>query len=138
MEQAMQTSPPGSQALLPASVTLAFQRMRHTWKLLSLVGLGMLAAVMVVCAVPLYSLVAMTAGLRTIITSSKQSADIVVSSSSYQFSPARLNRLTGLLDQEAQRHLGPYLLPEQFSLQTSPFTVLAPRANGNLAPTGDL
>jgi hypothetical protein len=44
MERAMQTSPPDSQALLPASVTLAFQRMLHTWKMLSLVGLGMLAA----------------------------------------------------------------------------------------------
>ena len=139
MEQATQTLAPGNgQVVLPASVTLAFQRMRHTWRMLCLVGLGMLASVIVVCAVPLYSQVAMTAGLRTILTSSSQSADIVVSSTSRHFSPDGLSHLTGSLDQEFQQHLGPYLLPEQFSLQTSPFAVMATNATGKLSPTGDL
>ena len=139
MEQATQTLAPGKgQVILPASVTLAFQRMRHTWRMLCLVGLGMLAAVIVVCSVPLYSQVAMTAGLRTILTSSSQSADIVVSSTSHHFSSDDLSHITGSLDQEFQQHLGPYLLPEQFSLQTSPFAVMATNARGKLSPTGDL
>ena len=139
MEQATHAlAPSGSQFVLPASVTLAFQRMRYTWRMLCLVGLGMLASVTVVCAVPLYSQVAMTAGLRTILTSSSQSADIVVSGSSYRFSQNDLDSVTGLLNQEFQRHLGAYLLPEQFSLHTSPFPIMATNPSGSLAPTGDL
>ena len=125
------------QAVLPASVTLAFQRMRQTWRLLMLVGLGMMAAVMVVCAVPLYAQIAMTAGLRTALTSSDQSADIVVRGSAYSLPRTTIETVTSSLNQEFQRKLGPYLLPAQFSFQTSPLNIMAPGTSGRLAVTGD-
>jgi hypothetical protein len=71
-------APASQQGPVPPSVTLALQRVRQTWRLLGLVGLGMLTAVMLVSAVPLYARVAMTASLRTTLASSSQSTDIVV------------------------------------------------------------
>jgi len=139
MEQATRTLvADAGQVLLPASVTLAFQRMRQTWRLLCLVGLGMLASVVVVCSVPLYSQVAMTAGLRTILASGSQSADIDVFGQAYKLSSDSISRPTRVLDHEFQQHLGPYLQPTQFSLSTVPFPIMTTGAHGNLVPTGDL
>lgn len=140
MEQATQALSPGAgQVWLPASVTLAFQRMRKTWRMLSLVGLGMLASVVVVCAVPLYAQVAMTAGLRATLTSGSQTADIVVQGSLYGNSPDAVNGTTSLLNQEFQQHLGSYLLPPQLSVHSSPFTIMVPSGltPGKLIASGD-
>ena len=126
-----------SRTLLPASVTLAFQRVRQTWRMLALVGLGMLASVLVVCAVPLYAQVALTSGLRAVLASSTQSTDIVVRGNAYTVSPEAVNRLSQLIDAEFQHRLGPYLLPGQFSMQTAPLNILVPGANGALTMTGD-
>lgn len=138
MERAMDTFPPGAgRAWVPASVTLAFQRMLQTWRLLSLVGLGMLAAVLVVCCAPLYAQVAMTAGLRTALTASSQSTDIVVRGNAYTLPADGVDQLTRSLDAEFQAHLGAYLLPGQFSLQTPLFNILVPGTGGTLNVTGD-
>lgn len=138
MEQVTHALAPGmGQGFLPASVTLAFQRMRQTWRMLFLVALGMLAAVVVVCAVPLYSQVAMTAGLRSALTASGQSTDIVVRGSTNSISSSTVSTITGSLNQEFQHNLGPYLLPEQFEFQAAPLNIMAPDAHGALAVTGD-
>lgn len=54
----------GTFTLLPAIVRLAWWRFKQMWHVLLFTWLGMLAMVMLVCAVPLFSQVAMTAGLR--------------------------------------------------------------------------
>ncbi|HLZ21246.1 MAG TPA: FtsX-like permease family protein [Ktedonobacterales bacterium] len=51
-------------ARLPAGVTLALWRGRRMWRLLLVAELGVVAAVLLVCAVPLFSQVTMTAGLE--------------------------------------------------------------------------
>ena len=56
-------------ALLPAIVRLAWWRFKQMWHVLLFTWLGMLAMVMLVCAVPLFSQVAMTAGLRNALSS---------------------------------------------------------------------
>lgn len=138
MERVTQTlAPDTNQVLIPASVTLAFQRMRQTWRMLCLAGLGMLASVVVVCAVPLYAQVAMTAGLRASLASNSQSTDIVVRGTAYGLSSDGIKQVTQSLDREFQQNLGPYLLPEQFSLQTSPLNIMVPAVDGHLTVTGD-
>lgn len=66
-------SPPlarqGTPALLPAIVKLAWWRFKRMWHVLLVTWLGMLTMVMLVCAVPLFSQVAMTAGVRNILSS---------------------------------------------------------------------
>lgn len=124
-------------ALLPASVTLALQRVRQTWRMLALVGLGILACVLIVCSAPLYAQVALTAGLQTVLTSGSQSTDIVVRGNAYTLSAASVNQLSLVLDSEFHQRLGPYLLPAQFSIQTASFNIITPGANGARSVTSD-
>src|SRR5229473_7502453 len=56
-------------ALLPAIVKLAWWRLKQMWHVLLVTWLGMLTMVMLVCAVPLFSQVAMTAGVRNALNS---------------------------------------------------------------------
>src|SRR5713101_2845633 len=51
-------------ALLPAIARLAWWRFKRMWLVMLVTWLGMLTMVMLVCAVPLFSRVAMTAGVR--------------------------------------------------------------------------
>src|ERR1051326_5330459 len=103
-------------ARLPGVVTLARWRVRQTWRLLLITGLGMIAAVMLVCAVPLYSDVSQSIGLRGVISTSYQSSDLVVGSVSAVVSKARIDETTSNLNTEFNRKLGPYLKPLEFSL----------------------
>jgi FtsX-like permease family protein len=92
---------------------------RNTWGLLLITGSGFVAAVMLACAIPLYSDVSMTAGLRAALASSPTSADIVVQSFAEQINQQKIEQTTNILDQEFKSKLGPYLSPPQFTIQTS-------------------
>lgn len=131
----------GGWIFVPPTVTLAFQRVRETWGLLLVTGVGMLAAVMLVCTVPLYSKIAMTAGLRAVLTSYSQNADIVVHSVSMQISSPSIDKATTSLNREFQNNLGSYLASSQFSIETRFFPILAlntaPGGASSLKPTGD-
>ncbi len=128
---------PQGKAVVPATVTLALWRLRRTWRLLVITGVGMVAAVMLVCAVPLYSQISMTAGLRGILNASPQNADIVVYSVGEQINTQFLNKVNGELNQGFQQLLGPYLLPEQFSVQTEVYFLAHPAINGKYTDTVD-
>ncbi len=54
----------GTRSTIPSIVTLARWQLRQTWRLLIAIGLGMLLAVVLVCAIPLYVQVSLSAGLR--------------------------------------------------------------------------
>ena len=64
--------------LVTSTATLAFWRVRRMWVMLFVTGLGMVAAVMLVCAVPLYSQVALTAGVRDVLTATPNSATLAI------------------------------------------------------------
>src|SRR5205085_11361774 len=53
-----------SRLLMPSLVTLSFWRLRQARFLLLVTGIGIVAAVMIVCSVPLFSTVTTTAGLH--------------------------------------------------------------------------
>lgn len=138
MERATHLLPTAARgALLPASITLACQQVRQTWRMLTLVGLGLLAAVLVACSAPLYAQVALSSGLQSVLASESQSTDIVVRGNAYRVSAASVERLTQVLGAEFRQHLAPYLLPGQFSLQTAPFNIIAPDASSRLSVTSD-
>ena len=113
---------------LPGIVTLAGWRVHQTWRLLLITGIGILAAVMLVCTVPLYSEVSMSAGLRGVLSTSYQSSDVIVQSISEVISKATIERTAQQLDTDFQNKLGPYLKPVEFSVQVpvSPLFVHAP------------
>ncbi len=116
--------------MLPPMVTLALWRLRRMWRLLIITGLGMVAAVMLVCAVPLYSQVSLTAGLRGILNASPENADIMVYSIAEQVNSSYINKVTNTLNQEFQSDLGSYLSTPQFFMQT-PSAPLAKPAGHN-------
>src|SRR6266566_3531805 len=101
------------------TMMLAVILSRKTWGLLLITGLGFVAAVMLACAVPLYSDVSMTAGLRGALTSSSQNANIVVQSFAEQINQQKIDGTTYALNQEFKGRLGPYLSSPQFTIQTS-------------------
>ncbi|HEY0754542.1 MAG TPA: hypothetical protein VGD98_11305 [Ktedonobacteraceae bacterium] len=111
------------------SVTLAFQRVQQIWRLFCLV----------VSTGPLYARVALTASLRTALTSSSQSADIAVQGQTNEIAPAEgqskevsaaeITQLTSSLKQIFQQNLGSYLHPSLFMLQTAPFPIVFDQNN---------
>jgi putative ABC transport system permease protein len=111
--------PSGGKTLFPPIVTLALIQLRKTLGLLLITGVGFVAAAMLACAVPLYSDIAMTAGLRGALTSSSQGADIVVQSFAEQINQQKIDGTTYALNQEFRSKLGPYLSSPQFTIQTS-------------------
>ncbi len=129
----------GDRTVVPPTVTLALWRLRRTWGLLLVTGLGIVAAVLLVCAVPLYSDTSMTAGLRGILTSSTQNSEIAVHSTSLQIDASIYNGITQQLDNVFQTHLGLYLAPSAFSIETPEYTLLkdvpGPHGSSLLQPT---
>ena len=123
MAHSKKTIDQGRAAALPAAVTLAVWQLRQTWGLLLVTGAGIVAAVMLVCAVPLYSEIAMSAGLRGVLTASAQTTDIVVSSTSKQVAAPIIMKATQSLDHKLQKNLGPYLGTSEFSIETKDLLV---------------
>lgn len=83
---------------------LARWRVRRTWGLLVLTGMGMLAAVTLVCTVPLYSEGAQTAGLRGALSATPQSAELTIQGNGLVLSPTIVNQdsqsLNGIMRQK--------------------------------------
>src|SRR5438105_15961874 len=76
---------------LPGLVTLAGWRVHRTWRLLLITGIGILAAVMLVSAVPLYSEVSMSAALCGVLSTSYRSSAVIVQSISEAISKAPID-----------------------------------------------
>ncbi len=111
----------------PSTLKLARWQLRQTWGLFLVTGVGIVAAVMLVCAVPLYAKVAMSAGLRGVLTSSPQNTELVVRGNSNRISAPLVKQITGHLNQEFSKYLGPYLEAPQFSLETPPYNIFSNR-----------
>src|SRR6185437_10911230 len=62
--------------LAPAFLVLACWRWRQSWRWVLVMGLGVVAAAVIVCAVPLFAQVALTAGARSTLTASPQDAQL--------------------------------------------------------------
>ena len=112
-----------SGAAFPPTFTLALWQLRQTWGLLLVIGAGVVAAVMLVCAVPLYAQVAMSAGLRGVLTLSSQTTDIVISSDSKQIASPIINKATQSLNHKLQKNLRPFLGGAEFSIETKDILV---------------
>ncbi len=126
---------------LPSFITLAWWQVRPTWRLLSIIAIAIILAVAFVCTVPLYSDVAMTAGLRTALTSPTQNSDIAISSNSELLNTDAINTATESLDTTFQRDFGSLISPVHFSIQTSGYSLLTkiirPSGRVQYSPTQD-
>jgi hypothetical protein len=121
--------------LLPPTLTLAWQRTRKTWGLLLIVELGILGAVLLACAVPLYASLTMTAAVRQTLNASAQNADVVVRTLPQLVSAQVVTRTTQTLNKELGQTLGPDLEQVQFSIETQSLPLLVSDRQGRLSPT---
>lgn len=131
-------SPRHGYALVPPALTLAGWRLRHTWRLLLVTGLGMLVAVLLVAAVPLFALVATSAGLRAALVSAPNGTDVSVAVRTTTLTPALQQQVQETLFPVVQREVGAYLAARapQFSLQTAHLPLADVR--GHTADAGDV
>lgn len=88
-------------ALMPPSLTLALWRVKRMWRLLLVAELGTVAAVMLVCAVPLFSQVATAAGLQGALARSQGANELDVH--------IMTNRPSQQLIQQCERQLAPII-----------------------------
>ncbi len=107
----------GGLSRISATVTLALWQLRLTWRLLLVSGAGVVAAVILVCTVPLYSQVAMSAGLRATLNTS-DNATITVHSVAHLISRSATQKVAGQIQRELQQNLGQQLAGSQFSVQS--------------------
>ena len=130
------SSPP-----LTSMVVLARWRLRNTWGMLLVTGLGMIAAVMLVCAVPLYSQIATTAGLHNVFSATPDSPVLRFHASLQGLSAPIVQEVRKRIEPIPQSTLASYLdKGNQFSLQSQGFHIASPKQkhpNDTLALLGD-
>jgi hypothetical protein len=100
---------------------------RQTWRLLLLAGVGILAAVVLVCTVPLYSAVSLTAGLRGVLNATPQSSEIGLQFSTLFLSSDIVARADQEVNRVMQQQLGVYLQKKtNFFIKTQQLPLDAP------------
>ncbi len=123
--------------LLSSSVTLAMWRLRQTWRLLLVAGLGSIAAVLLVCIVPLFTQVALSAGLRNVLASQSNGEQIVINA--YMSEPTQqvATTIQQQLDGVIAGDMGAYAKPgePQFSVALQGLSLVSGASSG---PTGQL
>ena len=103
--------------LIPPSVTLAVWRLRQMWRLLLIAGLGNIAAVLLVCIVPLFTQVALSAGLQAVFAGRQGGAQIAANAFGMQPSRKVASDIQQQLDRVVARDMGSYVLgAAQFSV----------------------
>src|SRR5215469_15318567 len=110
MVQTMQALPQHPRkAVVPSVVTLALWRLRQSWRLLFVTGMGFLAAVVIICSVPLLSRVALTAGLRDLLTATADDSQIATTSQPILLSTQNIAAAKQQFDAYLRVRLGSYL-----------------------------
>ena len=112
----------GSRFPLSSVTTLALWRLRRTWFLLLITTLGMIAAVIVICAIPLFSDVMTTAGLRSTLLATPTSAEVEINSRTLGISSRVFNNVHTQFNTIIRQSIGSQLQPTQFLMQTNDFS----------------
>ena len=109
-----------------AFVPLVFGRIRQTWVLLLFISVGMIAAVMMVCTIPLLGAIMTTAGLRDTLNTSSANSEITLEASTLALSPQIVQNVQGQLDPYFRHSIGTYLKPTtSLSIEASGFIYTA-------------
>lgn len=109
----------GTKSSMGSMLTLANWQLRQTWRLLSVIGLSLLVAVILVCAIPLYMQVSLSAGLRHTLGLNPENLYLTVNAQSSLFSPNALQRVQQQMSSTVQSELGTTISSTPaFSVQT--------------------
>jgi ABC-type antimicrobial peptide transport system permease subunit len=118
------TSRGANRAIKPTYVTLAIWQLRKVWFLLLVQGVGFIAAVTIVCSVPLFSTVATTASLHETLNASADTSTITLDTTMQGFSSKIYNDVQKQLNPMIQQYIGTYLdHPTPSFIRTTGFTL---------------
>src|SRR6266516_308319 len=123
------TSPPrGGRSIAASMVALALQSCRRQWFLLSVTSVGVVAAVMIVCAVPLLTAMMQTASLRNVLTESPASSELTLRSTVTRLSTQTLSIADQSTRSPVQDHLKGYLKgPSRLEISIPEFAIVSPQ-----------
>lgn len=123
-------------SLMQSAIVLSAWRVRSTWFLLSFIALGIVAAVVIVCTLPLLSNVMTTAGLRGTLRATPESNEIAV----YAGDPAISTSIIQTADNEFaplfRRYLGNTVQQVQSFITINDFSFSSQRPNTSLVTYG--
>jgi len=94
--------------IIASSFTLALYRLRPMWRLLLIAGLGNIAAVLLVCVVPLFTQVAMSAGIRSVLNGPGDATHIIVNGFENAPTPQSVADTQRQIGQIIAADMGPY------------------------------
>ncbi|EFH90255.1 FtsX-like permease family protein [Ktedonobacter racemifer] len=115
-------------ASFSAVTTLARWRWRQSGSLLLLTGLGIMAAIVIMCTVPLLSTVTNTAGLRSTLNADPINRELQIDTSIQGLSSQLIKDVHNQVDPLVQQRLHPYLTNQvQSSLQFPGMSILTPK-----------
>ncbi|GCE12913.1 ABC transporter permease [Tengunoibacter tsumagoiensis] len=114
-----------SLALIPGIVRLSLWRFAQTWRFLFITWSGLLAMVILVCALPLFSRVAISADLRSLASTTPDGPDLQVHVGSTHITDTQVQDAAHQVDQILhQGAISPYLREApQFFITTSALTL---------------
>lgn len=112
-------------------ITLALWRLRKTWFLLFVNTLGMITAVIIICAIPLFSDVMTTAGLRNVLNEVPTDAEMRVNTQIAGLSTPLVRSVYNQLDAPIRQNIGSLAQQTQFTITSSDFSFLRPPKSGS-------
>jgi ABC-type antimicrobial peptide transport system permease subunit len=116
----------GSRSTLSSILSLASSHWRRTWFLLLIMTIGMVAAVVIVCTVPLFASVMNTAGLRQELRADPNSAEIEINTTTLGLSTQVAANVQDLFAALMKQDLGDLAQPSQFTILSSNFAFATP------------
>jgi len=116
----------GSRSTLSSILSLASSYWRHSWFLLLIMTIGMVAAVVIVCTVPLFANVMNTAGLRQELRADPNSAEIEINTTTLGLSTQVAANVQDLFAALMKQDLGDLAQPSQFTILSSNFAFATP------------
>lgn len=123
-------------SLMQPVIILSAWRLRRTWFLLPFIALGIVAAVVIVCTLPLLSNVMTTAALRSTLRATPESSEIAVYAGDSGISTSIVQTAYNEFAPLFRRYLGNTVQQVQFSTTINDFSFSPQRQNTSLVTYG--
>src|SRR5579883_2880034 len=108
----------GPRSTFASVATLARWQLRPTGRLLVLISLGLLIAVVLVCAIPLYVQVSLSAGIQHTLEEDPHNLALTIHANSQLFDKDKTSQIHDQLDSIVQENMGTHVaFPSAFSIQ---------------------
>ena len=114
-------------AFLNSALTLAAWRWRQQWSLLLTTGIGVIAAIVLVCSLPLFSDIMLTAGLRNVLRAQSNSAQVLATINLPGISTQLVRQASAQVNSQIRGDTGRYIQGDpELEIETPPAGFVQP------------